>query len=779
MNKTGLLFIRRLANGMRTLTGTRAAELLAVALLSAGSACAVFSRLNFLCAPAHAVLLAVLATFLVWLVTRRWWVLPALAAGAGVGFGLLRLVMLHPAAHTALSSLYRHAAAYSAAHNLVYLLVFCLGCCAGLFWFVRRAQLLPLALAGLGIVCLGVVVWAHIVPLSLRTPVLALLCAGFLTLLPGIHFRRMKQEAASQNTVTLTALQLTALPIALISVAAALMLVPQDAGAWRSRTLLNIVYDVGDLIGYWFGGSAPSRSFELETLGYQPLSDRLGGPIHPSETQVLHVTSNYPVLLRGAVQDTYSGRGWYDSGTLGRFRFDSLMFRGTRSRVLGSELPLMKNGHLKEYAADLTRDIEVEVQYRHSRNTGIFTAGYTENLRFNKKLDSYFNAQGELFCDSAIPVYTNYTLTARVLDRSLPGFDEKITALQSDAARYGDDYWQEVRSRYLTLPADLPDRVTALARSLTEQADSPYKKARAIEQWLATHCTYTLTPAVPPPKEDFVAHFLDTGEGYCVYYASAMAVLARCAGLPARYVTGFALERTQTQRFYHATNQTAHAWAEVYLYGIGWVTFDPLGFGGGLEPAAREAQPSQTAPESPASEPYVPTLPSMQPADSANTSAIQATRRVGLWVLALLAAAGMLLVLARVLLMLPARRYRRADLLARCGGSASATLCDYYADVLRQLEFFELAPYLGETLREFSPRVDRRLFVRGHRFVQATAAYMDLLYGHKPPGMQTLEEMEALHADMEQRLLLRMGKPLYLMRRVLQVLADCLLRPRG
>ncbi len=58
-----------------------------------------------------------------------------------------------------------------------------------------------------------------------------------------------------------------------------------------------------------------------------------------------------------------------------------------------------------------------------------------------------------------------------------------------------------------------------------------------------------------------------------------MTVLARCAGLPARYVTGFGMRqdgnafRAQTYAVY---NSTAHAWCEIYFSGIGWVAFDPL-----------------------------------------------------------------------------------------------------------------------------------------------------------------------------------------------------------
>ena len=97
---------------------------------------------------------------------------------------------------------------------------------------------------------------------------------------------------------------------------------------------------------------------------------------------------------------------------------------------------------------------------------------------------------------------------------------------------------------YRQLPADLPAMVRELAETITQADSTPYLKARSIETWLSENTTYTLTPGTPPDDVDFVAHFLQERQGYCVYYASAMTVLARCVGLPARYVTGFAIHRS-------------------------------------------------------------------------------------------------------------------------------------------------------------------------------------------------------------------------------------------
>ena len=134
-----------------------------------------------------------------------------------------------------------------------------------------------------------------------------------------------------------------------------------------------------------------------------------------------------------------------------------------------------------------------------------------------------------------------------------------------------------IRRRYLQLPNKIPERVLALARELTAISPTPYEQAKAIETYLRNTYEYTLDLSAPPAGRDVVDYFLfDLKKGYCDYYASAMAVLARAAGLPARIVIGYAsgTYNPATAR-YDVAQVDAHAWAEVYFSGIGWVEFEP------------------------------------------------------------------------------------------------------------------------------------------------------------------------------------------------------------
>ena len=125
--------------------------------------------------------------------------------------------------------------------------------------------------------------------------------------------------------------------------------------------------------------------------------------------------------------------------------------------------------------------------------------------------------------------------------------------------------------------------VTALSERLTNGKASAYDKAMAIQQYLRAGggFTYSLTLA-PPAKDqsgndagfDPLTNFLVTKQGYCVQFATAMVMMSRAAGIPARMAIGF-LPGTRAKGVLTVTAADAHTWPELYLDGIGWARFEP------------------------------------------------------------------------------------------------------------------------------------------------------------------------------------------------------------
>lgn len=135
-----------------------------------------------------------------------------------------------------------------------------------------------------------------------------------------------------------------------------------------------------------------------------------------------------------------------------------------------------------------------------------------------------------------------------------------------------------VGSEDTALPHTVPDRVVALARRLTADADTVGAKVAAIEAHLHATTRYRLDSPVPGPGEDAVDHFLfESQEGFCEQYAAAEVVLLRAVGVPARLVTGFSggAPRDGDPVSRVVRERDAHAWVQVNTGADQWVWTDP------------------------------------------------------------------------------------------------------------------------------------------------------------------------------------------------------------
>lgn len=150
--------------------------------------------------------------------------------------------------------------------------------------------------------------------------------------------------------------------------------------------------------------------------------------------------------------------------------------------------------------------------------------------------------------------------------------------LRAATAPYPD--WIRNHPQYLrTSSGVISPRVDQLAREIVNEAVAitAYDKAKAIELWLRRNITYNQTIPAPPVGLDPIEWFLfDLKQGYCNYYATAMIVMLRSQGIPARMAAGFAQgEYDAATGQYIVREADAHTWVEAYFPGYGWIEFEP------------------------------------------------------------------------------------------------------------------------------------------------------------------------------------------------------------
>jgi hypothetical protein len=135
---------------------------------------------------------------------------------------------------------------------------------------------------------------------------------------------------------------------------------------------------------------------------------------------------------------------------------------------------------------------------------------------------------------------------------------------------------EDVDLRYLQLPRDMDAKIADLAAQITSKERSVFENASLVESYLKRNYVYTLNLNWAPGPQPLSTFLFEARRGHCEYFASAMAILLRAAGIPTRLVNGFLMgEYNPVSGDYIIRQSDAHSWVEVYIPGHGWIEFDP------------------------------------------------------------------------------------------------------------------------------------------------------------------------------------------------------------
>ena len=278
------------------------------------------------------------------------------------------------------------------------------------------------------------------------------------------------------------------------------------------------------------------------------------GDFPPMPRQVILDLPHY--YWRTLTYEIYTGAGWRNPDVLG--------MNITPNEVLLRTPPI--NYHL----------VHQQVIFSNQPEGRLYWTGVLRNADVPLQIAWHAQATDQLTETGGDPFMGADMLGALTAVRSYRAESLLLRVSASELREASPYYPNWVTRRYLRLPESVPERVLALARDLTASERTPYDRAIAIESYLR-QIPYTLDIPAPPRGRDVADYFLfDLKQGYCDYYATSMVVLARAAGLHARFVTGYASGSYDSERArYIVTAADAHSWAEIYFSGIGWVEFEP------------------------------------------------------------------------------------------------------------------------------------------------------------------------------------------------------------
>lgn len=314
---------------------------------------------------------------------------------------------------------------------------------------------------------------------------------------------------------------------------------------------------------YWTGVNANSKinAFQIKLRefanknndSYSYFWDKLDnfelrGKVKPSNMLVMSVKSSVPSYWRAESMDYYTGRGWKNS----------LVVKKANSEMASA---FGKGVKIKRFMQEIALSPNVN-------SNVVFSAWQPSEIA---------DFQGDLASDEAGNYY---------IFNSHPGQSYKVTSVMqenisesliNDLENQYTDYPERIKELYLQLPGGVTDRVKRLAYDVSKGANNQYEKVKLIEQYLRNNYPYELNISPAPEGRDVVDYFLfDLKKGYCTYHSTAMVVMLRSLGIPARWVKGFVSGKfNENTRAYEVTMADSHAWVEVFFPGLGWLPSEP------------------------------------------------------------------------------------------------------------------------------------------------------------------------------------------------------------
>ncbi len=282
----------------------------------------------------------------------------------------------------------------------------------------------------------------------------------------------------------------------------------------------------------------------------------MGGPIRLGDREVFQIESPYGRYWRAVIFDTYTGTGWISSA------------QESASFAIGDP-------RLKTMPMSRRREITQTVEVRLPTDNLVVNASQPVRL-VNEAVNAKFTTGRTLSQEAYLDIH-QLRLERGVKLGEKYVVVSSISAADENSLRRADTRVPPyITNQYLILPTSVPQRVRDLAQQLTANETNAYDKARAIEKYLREHIKYNDNVEPVPAGMDGVDYVLfERPEGYCNYYASAMAVMARSIGIPARVASGYAVGSASDDGYYHISEANAHSWPELYLGELGWVEFEP------------------------------------------------------------------------------------------------------------------------------------------------------------------------------------------------------------
>lgn len=578
------------------------------------------------------------------------------------------------------------------------------------------------------------------------------------------------------------AINIFLLPLCIIIGIAAVCLPSNESPIqWKSvKTFFSVVSNTVDDIVFYitnfesgFGGE-----YSLSFVGYTGEDGDLGGEVQDSNRIILTATTTTGAYdrtyLTGNISDVYTSKGWKRSD------IDFLSNRETDVEYYEMLYGMYQNGLQPPEDEVIVHPLTLHITYKNIK---------TKTILYPKKLNKYQPIKSKVMFNGGSPVmktskllkkgfqyqmnfyeinYDSDTIKNYLRDISnisrtknkyyiaeyysrnkYTDFINEMTGMAYFDTRTLNDQFSDLLNRrmdviehyYTNVPEQVPDRVYTLARDITKPYNNNYDKLKALERYLADF-SYTKTPSKTPEDEEFVDYFLfNQKEGYCTYFATTLAIMGRCIGIPTRYVEGVVLDyKTKKGKDYLVNSNDSHAWMEAYIEGFGWVPFEATpsmqqvskGKWRKVEKTVGAAIPMVTPP------------PTYAPNSNNNIDVIKIQQKeqsafyfLRLCIVIILLISASFIIIILLFSYNKKRKYKRATL--------DEKIKLLIGDILEYLKLDGYQRKATETLTDFTLSLKESYRMNQLSFQEVVIIYEEIRYGGKEAEITDVKQLEAYH----------------------------------
>ncbi len=534
-----------------------------------------------------------------------------------------------------------------------------------------------------------------------------------------------------------------------------------NKGQTRNRFCSDIVADIQTVSNVYLR-EQKKLDISLFDIGLVMNSTYVGGNLYNIKPKPLAATTlKESALVKITSFDTYDGVMW-DSDFEKSYRINGFWDYEQNSYLAGDAVSN------DDFVRNVTKAATVSRTTITLLENSFFVPVLGQVIGFNEETKTtnpvLFNKSGSIFSYYGFEKGYKYAIDSIVYESDKKALITQLKKLSIESGFTEDPLYDvdcDFYKSYTQLPKDLPKNLSQIFGKLKLKGMSEYEKAYTIAEYFSykNGYVYDREPNNFKRGDDIIERLLATKKGHCVYYSTAMVIMARMAGIPSRFVAGYKTIKNPTGKLQIIDASSPYAWVECYIPNIGWVSFDPAP---DYEVNANNVNKNLITMQQTVVEDVDEDDEEVRKVAGTNLKWNSSFDYSGLVILGFV----LLVIIGFIFNAIISQKFYTLDSVRKRFSSTKMQTEYFYCDILRQFSWLGYRLKKGETLREVTARVCEGLSIDYALAVNlAINTVEELHYGNIEPSQDAVLGMFEARTRLENVLKDRNNKVAYVIKR--------------